>query len=183
MVTELVRRPRTKPPVTLPQRAEYDGRAGQSIESILSEQPDFGFLRFGAGAVGWQYGGHVEEWRRCFAKKLENFIAGCMSETEKMPEEAQRWLSKRNIPLPFGGVLSGIWNMLAFYGIKVRKLPGEVYALPFGLSMVVSSESLHVTDAAHEYARGTIVQGRDWLFYIIIGPIAQKGSKCELHRR
>jgi hypothetical protein len=182
MVTPLVRRPRTKPPVELPQRAEYDGRAGQSIRSILSEQPSFGFLRFAAGDIGWQHGGNIEEWRCCFSAHLQAFVFQYMNSTGEVPEEMRRKLSEVGVSLQFedrsGDALSGIWNTLAVYGIKVRQLPHlsrkgvTYYQLPFGLLMLVSEDSLSVTRAACEYAHGAFTSRGMWLSYIIIGPLS-----------
>lgn len=181
MVTPLVRRPRTKPPVQLPARSEYDGRVGQSIQSILSEQPSFGFLRFGAGSIGWQYGGHVEEWRRCFAKHLERLISACMTTTDDVPDSLLDRLAQLKVTLPSDGdshdVLSGIWKTLAVNGINVRRLPhlsclgADCYELPFGLLMFVShGERLSPTSAAREYAQGWIVHNGEWLPYSVVAP-------------
>lgn len=175
----MVRRPRIKPPVTLPQRAEYDGRAGQSIRSILSEQPSFGFLRFAAGDIGWQYGGHVEEWRRCFSTHLEACISQYMNRPEDVPEELRRRLQDAGVALKCENnpdALSGIWKALAVSGVNVRKLPHlsmpgvQCYRLPFGLRMFVSADNrLSPASAAREYAHGYFIAQREWFYYVIIG--------------
>jgi hypothetical protein len=184
MVTRLVRRPRTKPPLRLPQRAEYDGQPGRNIASLHTEQPSFVFRKFAAGGVGWQYGEHVEEWRQSFSKHLQS----CIADYESNPDGERDAYPQRYALVSLvwkrlsdagecegraSDAVSKVWEMLALHGINMQKLsrlskPGmDCYQLPFGLLMLVSDGSLYVTSAAREYAHGSF---SDRLHYVVMGP-------------